>query len=1012
MKVLSFLTAISLLLSFLTPVISATAAPLPATAAAPVAADLLPAWMSHSSASQPTASSPTAVLPAWLQQPLAADVKVVNPAATFPTWFAATTPQSPRLAPANAPLRIVASDANLRVYGPSEANVCDTVTYTVVITNDATLANNVVITSAMPSPYSPSPQTCSFATIEAGGVRSCTFAFAGGCAAVSGQNVVTLTQTGGPTIVRYTDLVVNPGAITVRKEPAVQTAYIEDVVSWTVYIENTGYGDVSNVVITDVLGSGLSYVSGLTSAYIPTMSVGQVITFPVSAQIMACANLDNVVTASWGCDGESCLLPQTATGAVDLQMRNPDLDFTLPSFDVPFCAGQQVFTVPITNIGDGTAYSTTLTVDLSPLTVVVNPPVTYTGGAFHLPPIAPGETFNLVFTLTLPADVCTLPNGGSFNFDITYTDICNNPYFELPQNASWQLINVPGDIGLSKTMPAEVYRGETVTATIAVDVNGISGTVIVTDTVPPGWTVIDAAGGAIFTVGSTTYITWEVGISTTFDIVLLTPSDTITGCAACGTQMTNVVAAWGTDCQDCVRTASASASTYIQCDDGITSNKQVSAPLVSCSEDTFTYTNTYIFGNSFTVTPTWGGLIFTETLEYQTYVTGTAAIWISYGPLSCAATFSESMAGAQLIITNISPTCAVDLPGATLQIVYQTRVGEPAACSDFSWYDWSYLNLGVTGNDACAYDGVLQEGVFVETRAPQMQLTMSGLPPVVSSCGAYTVTLTAERTTPDIAAYDAVIDLVTDTFAVLTVLGFDGARPVLTETNAGGYHWYYADAFTTALTATVRLHVQLRCGNAAPFAATLHYDNLCADNEVYRERCAVGGNLGNPLVAPCSPILTKFPEVIYATDDIVVWSLTVYNAGAGPAYNVTLTDTLGSGLRYVDSTITSTQGSAAGVTPITSARYVTWTLPVIQPKERVTLRYYAEIIGCDDLTNVFGGEQGCQGEACMQGCSAPSRVELPPTVLRWPMTKESRWHSRNRRFCVPLRVRTRVFCVG
>ncbi|MDX9956688.1 MAG: hypothetical protein RBT75_21495, partial [Anaerolineae bacterium] len=256
-----------------------------------------------------------------------------------------------------------------------------------------------------------------------------------------------------------------------------------------------------------------------------------------------------------------------------------------------------------------------------------------------------------------------------------------------------------------------------------------------------------------------------------------------------------------------------------------------------------------------------------------------------------------------------------------------------------------------------------------------------GLPPVISDCGAYTVTLAAERTTPDIASYDAVIDLVTSTYAVVTVVGFDGALPVLTETNASGYHWYYGDAFATALTATVQLRVQLRCDGAGPFQATLAYDNLCANDEVYRERCTVGGTLGNPLVAPCAPILTKFPEVIYATDDIVVWSLTAFNAGAGAAYNVTLTDTLGSGLRYISSTITSTQGSVAGVIPITSAHHVTWTLPVIQPKERVTLRYYAEIISCEDLSNVFGGQQGCLGEACIQGCAASSRVELPPTVL-------------------------------
>ena len=984
MKTLRFFVGFSMLLGLISSALPAAAAPAPATPPAPASTALLPVWLDGPATADAAAPATPELLPPWLAEPPAAAPPPPPPTA-LPDWFAtaslpAGNAERHEPAPSGPGLRSVSS-ANLHVYGPTTANVCDTVTYTVVFTNDATPATNVQVVSAMPYPYSPSPQSCGPFNMAPNQVQSCVFAFAGGCAAVSGQNVVTLTQDGGPTIVRYTDLVVNPGAITVRKEPTVIPAYLEDVVTWTIYVENTGYGNVTNVVLTDVLGSGLAYVSGLTTTYISSMTVGQVLTFPVSAQVVGCSELANVVTGTWGCNGTTCLTPQTAIGSIDLQMRNPNLSYVLPTFDVPYCTGEQVFTIPLTNSGDGTAYSTTLTTDLSPFIVTTAPGVSYSGGAFHLPPILPAETYNLVFTLTLPTSPCATPTSGNFNFELLYYDRCDNPYYTLPQNAGWQLTNVPGDINLSKSMPPEVYRGQTVTATINVDITGISGTVIVTDTVPPGWTVIDTGGGVSFTVGGTTYITWELSASTTLTVVLLTPDSNAGGCAYCGTQMTNVVAALGTDCQNCARQATANASVYIQCDEGVSSDKQVSAPLVPCSDETFAYTNTYSFASSWTVTPAWGGLLFTETLPYQTYVSGTAWVWVSNGATGCLATFSETIVNGMLVISNISPTCAVDLPGATMQIGYQTRVGEPSACSDARWYDWSYLDLGVTGNDACAADGILEEGVFVETHAPQMRLSLSGLPPVVSNCGTYTVTLTAERTTPDIAAYDAVIDLVTDTFAVITVLGFGGVTPILTETNNSGYHWYYGDAFSSALTATVYLHVQLRCTDAAPFQATLYYDNLCANDEVYRQRCSAGGNLGNPLVAPCAPILTKFPEVIYATSDFVRWSLTVFNSGAGPAYNVVLTDTLGSGLRYVSSTITSTQGSVAGVVPLTSSQHVTWTLPVIQPKERVVIIYEAEIIGCDDLTNVFAGQQGCLGQTCQGGCAATSHVELPPTVL-------------------------------
>ncbi|RME36587.1 MAG: DUF11 domain-containing protein, partial [Thermoflexia bacterium] len=374
-------------------------------------------------------------------------------------------------------------------------------------------------------------------------------------------------------------------------------------------------------------------------------------------------------------------------------------------------------------------------------------------------------------------------------------------------------------------------------------------------------------------------------------------------------------------------------------------------------------------------------MVFTETLPYQTYVPGSASVWMSDGALTCTAVFSADVVGGMLVISNISPTCAIAVPGATMWISYQTAVTEPAACSDFEWYDWSYLNLGVTGNAECAADGVIEEGVFVQTLAPAMTLGLSGLPPWVSSCGVYTVTLTAQRTSA-VPAYDAVLDVPTSTFHVLDVLGFSGATPAYTTTDALGYHWYYSDTFATATTGTVQLRVQLRCGSGtAPFQGTLYYDNRCADNETYRERCSTGGTLGSPPVIQPLPILTKFPEVIYAHGDVVTWTLTAINSGAGPAYSVVLTDALGSGLRYVDSSITSTQGSVAGVIPITSSNLVTWVLPVIQPKEKVVIQYAAEIVGCDDLTNRFAGRQGCLGQTCQSAGPVQSHVELPPAIL-------------------------------
>ncbi|MCS7251718.1 MAG: hypothetical protein NZ572_04685, partial [Thermoflexus sp.] len=963
----------------------ALSAPFPA--ARPGIHRLLPAWFITDVAPE---AMPFSLLPEWFQAATAAGSQAASASASvalseaaasiLPSWF--HHPHSePEFSGSESEDHHTIPESGVTVLGPAgPIHNCDVVTFTIVAANDPFTATNVIITSTMPAGFTPTQIVFPVGTVGPNQVITRHAVFSATCSAVSGQNVVTLTQDGYVPIVRYTDFVVNPGAITVRKEPAVVQAAADEVVTWTVYVENTGYGTVSNVRVTDTLGSGLQYVSGLTSAYFVSIPVGGVVTFPIAARVVGCSGLENVVTATWGCNGEACLTPQTAKGAVDLRMSNPDLEFSPLAFDIPYCTGSRVFTLPIRNVGDGTAYSGTLSVDLSPFSVTVAPPASYSGGAFQLPPIGPGEIYTLVFTLTVPSTVCTMSRSGSFRFDLSYRDRCNNLYTELPQSASWQLTDTPGQLSVSKSMPPEVYRGQTVTATIIVNANGIVGTVVVTDQVPVGWSVVNPAGGNVFTLGGVTYITWTLSGSTVLNPVFATPGTD--DCAYCGTETVNRVTATARDCRNCLQTATAEARTYLQCHEPVAlSFKQVSGPAEVCTSPAFTYTNTYTFATTFIVTPTWQGMVFTETLPYQTYVTGSASVWVSNTSLACAAVFSASVVGGMLVISNISPTCPVDVLGATLRISYQTEVGEPAACSDFEWYDWSYLNLGTTGNAECAADGLIEEGVFVQTQASSMTLSLSGLPSHVSSCGIYTVTLNAQRTSA-VPAYDVVLDVPTSTYAILEVLGFSGATPVYTETDALGYHWYYSDTFATATTGTVQLRVQLRCGSgAAPFHGTLRYDNRCADNEVSRERCSVGGTLGSsPIIGPL-PIMTKFPEVIYAHGDVVTWTLIAYNSGAGPAYSVMLTDALGSGLRYVSSTITSTLGSVAGVTPITSAHLVTWFLPVIQPKERVTIRFAAEIIGCADLINRFAGSQGCLGQTCQAAGPVRSRVELPPTIL-------------------------------
>ncbi|MBU0704066.1 MAG: DUF11 domain-containing protein, partial [Chloroflexi bacterium] len=98
---------------------------------------------------------------------------------------------------------------------------------------------------------------------------------------------------------------------------------------------------------------------------------------------------------------------------------------------------------------------------------------------------------------------------------------------------------------------------------------------------------------------------------------------------------------------------------------------------------------------------------------------------------------------------------------------------------------------------------------------------------------------------------------------------------------------------------------------------------------------------------------------------------------------VILTDTLGAGLRYYASTITATRGSVAGVIPDVSPdeRLITWTLHEVASGAQVTIKFVAEVVDCEDLTNEFSGWQSCQGHTCLHVGPKTSYVLLPSTVL-------------------------------
>ncbi len=867
--------------------------------------------------------------------------------------------------------------------GPAQVELCDVVTYTLFVTNTDTLtATNILVTDTMPSGFTPASRSASLGQLGPGQSASATFTFSATCSAVSGQSTATLTDAEGDSYVSVADLTLIPGAITLRKLPAVTPARVGDVVTWTVYVENTGYGRVSNVVVTDALGTGLAYVSGLTQASYSSMAVGAINTFTLSARVLSCANLDNLVTATWGCSGSICQT-QNAKASIDLLLEQPELSFTPPSIVIDYCTGSGAFNMIVTNVGSGRAYTPTIAVDFGSL-LLTSSSAPYSSGAFHLPDILAGNSYVLSFTLALPSPACGMAGqSGGMLYTPLYYDGCLNPYYLTPRSGSWSVGGSTPSLSLTKSGPDVANYDQQLTYALSVDSANVSGVVYITDVFQAdcGYVLLDAGGGTVASDSTRITITWSTTSASWSRSLVFSPTGTCPAlCACCGQSVINTLSATARDCRDCALYDSTSESTYIECAKVLASQAKQVGPVGTEGCTTRTFTNTFVFGSSFVVPPTWSGLILTDTLSHMDYVPGSVGVSISKGAESCSATFGIAST-SPLVVRDISPNCGITLPGATLVITYQARLRNDLACSGGSFFDWSYLNLGASGNYWCGPcdNGVSYVGTFVDVAEPRLDVAISGVPGTVSACGTYTprITLSRAGATP---AYDARLRFPTTDHALVEVLSFAGATPVLTTTDSGGYTWYYGDAFATASSADVTLRVQRRCAAAGPLQAFIWWDNLCANDALYDDTCSASAS-ASPQVLSCNPILYKFPEVIYASSDVVTWTLTAINSGAGTAYGVSISDVLGSDLRYLTSTITSTQGSADGVTPASSDHWVTWTNLTLLPGEKYIITFVAEVVGCTKLTNVVYGSQGCQDEVCESCPVRYSHVELPPTIM-------------------------------
>ena len=944
--------------------------------------------------------------------------------------------------------------ADTSITGESQINQCDEETYTISITN-TTLdpITGIVVKNTMPATgfsyinnsgalTSPS---CNLApanptvdvniltwdidalcdpdvTLNPGDAITITFSMETDCTATSGSDNVVVTYNEGGHQDAEHFIEVMPGAVTVKKDPSVINAFVGDDVTWTLTIENTGLGTIENVIVEDVLGSGLSYVSSnpagnnaiatttWDSNNIPQLALmnpGEIVTIQITATVIACECLDNEANASWGCSpAYTCFDTDvnggTANGSVRRNVRSPLLAFTPPDITFTYCSNQETVTFPITNTGNGSSYDVELCVNLAPLTLVsVSSPATYAGGCFQIPDMAPGDTYNLEFTVSHD-NWCASSPAGTLVWEPHYNDECVNPFLPPVTLSSYSTeSNSTTGLSATKTGPSEVQIGDTVTYHIEVDYSGptscglgpgTTGNITVTDTFPAAFTVNDADGGAV--AGNTITWTYDPAANPHFEADIILQAPPITDCGACATTPSNDLHAEVVDCCGCTLTAGASVVTAIECEQFVDSNKEANPTTVQKCEPV-TYTNTYNFANDGALAAVLlNDLNFIEQADNdQVYVQGTLNVTFNLGNITGCVGITDNTPTGGTLALDFSGCAGVSVQNSALIIQYQMEIPDASLpsppCTDYSFFSWTTLDLGADLGD-CLADGQIHETTQVTVAAPAMDLSLTGIPPVIEECAQYDIVLTTSRTSANATPYDATVRLNTDEYSIFTVTGynFNGVAdptPPTQVDNAGYTEWDYADRFVNnGDNAQILLTVEKRCGGTSVLEAQVRYDDNCNDNGVTDGNCTATATANPSMMLSANLIIEKTPETYFALGNTAQWTIYITNAGTGAAYNVWVDDILGAGLTYNAATVDDMTGVL--ITPNqnhlgAAVNGVTIAIDEIPPGQRREITLTVNLVSCINLTNDVSTSWGCGGADCQAPVSDNAIVEIPDGFL-------------------------------
>ena len=302
-----------------------------------------------------------------------------------------------------------------------------------------------------------------------------------------------------------------------------------DNVDYTVTVTNDGMGDAKDVVVRDVLGEGLKFVSATgnysfdevtrTVTWIVDLAKGESKVFSVIATVVGYGNVTNSLVVGNKTAGVNVTVPEI----------NPDktVDNEIPNF------GDNVtYTVTVTNDGIGDANNVVITDVLDKGLKFLNATGNFTYDE---------KTGTITWTVDLAKGETK-----TFNVNVTvlgYGVLSNT--VAVGNKTAVRNITVPEIITVKEVNSSDIHIGDEITYTITVSNSGkINATnVVIRDILPEGLKFINASNGGVYDP-VTGIITWILNITanSTVDLtvdVCVNKSGNITNTVNVGNKTSN-----------------------------------------------------------------------------------------------------------------------------------------------------------------------------------------------------------------------------------------------------------------------------------------------------------------------------------------------------------------------------------------------------------------------------------------------------------------------------------------